>query len=246
MRIYPVLDLRGGRIVHAVAGRRHRYAPIRSSLTDSSAPLAVARALRSSLGLRRLYVADLDALVRGAEPDWTTIELLATDAFDLLIDAAVRDVARARRLESAGASEIVVALESLGSPSDLDEVLAKVGPERTVFSLDLQGGRPVGGPPAWQSLSPPEIVDEVVRIGACRILLLDLAAVGTGAGWPLECLAREALANHPGLELLSGGGVRGPRDLEALSRCGVRGALVATALHDGSLGRRDLATASEG
>jgi phosphoribosylformimino-5-aminoimidazole carboxamide ribotide isomerase len=48
-------------------------------------------------------------------------------------------------------------------------------------------------------------------------------------------------AAHPGVEVCTGGGVRGRADLERLRGCGVRAALVASALHDGALRREDLA-----
>ena len=45
MRIVPVLDLKGGIVVHARRGQRADYAPLRSPLVDGCEPVAVARAL---------------------------------------------------------------------------------------------------------------------------------------------------------------------------------------------------------
>ena len=44
MRIYPVMDIKGGVVVHARGGERVRYAPISSRIAPSAEPLAVARA----------------------------------------------------------------------------------------------------------------------------------------------------------------------------------------------------------
>jgi phosphoribosylformimino-5-aminoimidazole carboxamide ribotide isomerase len=60
MRVVPVLDLKGGHVVHGVGGRREEYRPVVSRLTDSSAPADVATAFRDRFGLSELYVADLD------------------------------------------------------------------------------------------------------------------------------------------------------------------------------------------
>src|SRR5947209_7775724 len=62
MRIIPVLDLKAGLAVHAVAGDRAYYQPIRSILHQGSDPIGLARAYRDKLGLSDLYVADLDAI----------------------------------------------------------------------------------------------------------------------------------------------------------------------------------------
>ena len=67
-------------------------------------------------------------------------------------------------------------------------------------------------------------------------IVLDLARVGSGAG-PDVALVRELSARFPELELLAGGGVRDAADLRALAEAGAAGALVATAVHSGALGR---------
>jgi phosphoribosylformimino-5-aminoimidazole carboxamide ribotide isomerase len=70
--------------------------------------------------------------------------------------------------------------------------------------------------------------------------VLDLARVGSGAGFDVELIARLHAAFGE-LELLAGGGVRDIEDLRALRDAGAAGALVATALHRGVIGPRELA-----
>jgi uncharacterized protein related to proFAR isomerase len=48
----------------------------------------------------------------------------------------------------------------------------------------------------------------------------------------------ELRAALPGVELIAGGGVRDQTDLDRLAVAGADGALVATALHRGAIGRR--------
>lgn len=65
MRVIGVLDLLGGRAVHARAGRRERYAPVRESAgvpIEAGDALALAHTYKS-LGIDELYAADLDAIV---------------------------------------------------------------------------------------------------------------------------------------------------------------------------------------
>src|SRR5437899_12727316 len=61
-RVIPVLDVMNGQVVRAVGGRRELYEPIRSRLTQSTDPGAVAAALLLAADVRELYVDDLDAL----------------------------------------------------------------------------------------------------------------------------------------------------------------------------------------
>jgi phosphoribosylformimino-5-aminoimidazole carboxamide ribotide isomerase len=240
MQVLPVLDLLDGHAVHAVAGKRATYAPVKSKLTSSSRPIDLARAMRQRLELDHFYIADLDALQHRSGPALSIYAELAADGFKLVLDAAVRHRDRALELTESGVSEIIVALETLENPNDIDDVLEAIGRDRTVFSVDLQGGKPLGGPSAWQSLTPFEIVERVVECGVTRLLLLDLAAVGTSGGWPLRPLAERTLSEFGAVSLISGGGVRGPDDLEDLRDAGVSAALVATALHTESIGLDDL------
>ena len=59
-RVIPVLDLKDGQAVHAVAGQRSHYQPVRSILHPSADPMDLARAFRDMLGLHKLYLADLE------------------------------------------------------------------------------------------------------------------------------------------------------------------------------------------
>ena len=73
-----------------------------------------------------------------------------------------------------------------------------------------------------------------------RFTVLDLTRVGVAAGPVTSKTCCALRAQHDWCELISGGGVRNVDDLRALERAGCDAALIATALHDGSLGREAL------
>src|SRR6185312_3652813 len=60
--IVPVLDLKGGQVVHARAGDRARYQAIHTPLAAGSGPAAVLDGLLSLAPFRRVYIADIDAI----------------------------------------------------------------------------------------------------------------------------------------------------------------------------------------
>ena len=239
MRVIPVLDLKGGCVVHAVAGRREKYQPIRSVLVDSAVPLEVAAAFRHVLGLQELYVADLDA-IGGSEPACGTLEALVNLGCQLMVDAGVQDQERAERLVESGVSRVVLALESLPDPAVLDRLLCAIGQDRLVFSLDLRAGEPLGPRVAWGFASGLEIAERVVCSGVRQMIVLDLAHVGTGSGPGTVPLCCQILDRHPTVELICGGGVRDVADLHRLGTTPIAGVLVATALHQGRITRADL------
>ena len=88
MEIVPVIDLKGGIVVHARRGQRAEYAPLRSPLVEGCDAVTVARALGAVCRTRRLYVADLDAL-GGAPVAETTLAALAAVAAVAAVAALV-------------------------------------------------------------------------------------------------------------------------------------------------------------
>src|SRR5262249_27753155 len=105
----------------------------------------------------------------------------------------------------------------------------------------LRAGRPVCAPDAdWDNANPLGIAERVFQLELRRIVLLDLARVGMGEGLGTLSLLVEILRATPSAELTVGGGVSGPADLEQAARAGASAVLLASALHDGRIGRAEL------
>lgn len=230
MQIVPVLDILAGQVVRGIAGRRAEYRPIVSQLTRSTAPLDVARAFRDHFGLSELYVADLDAIA-GKPLSVHILSDLIADDFSLWVDAGIgADGATLQALANLGIVDMVVGLESLSGADELRFLLKRFG-LNLIFSLDLKEGRPMAQE-GWQGLDAVTIADCVVDMGVRRILVLDLAGVGVDQGSKTADLCGDLRAQYPHLEIATGGGIRGPDDLQSLQKKGIDKVLVASALHD--------------
>jgi HisA/HisF family protein len=232
-RLVPVLDVMHGQVVHAVGGMRGHYRPLTSRLTDSCEPGAVAAALRLAGQTEELYLADLDAIA-GNPPNLGLYRGLTRAGHRLWVDAGVRSAERAREVLDAGVSAVVLGLETVDGPSVVADMARSV-PAQVVFSLDLKGGKPLGLVSAWRGAEPLDIARQAIECGVRRLLLLDLARVGTQTGPATERLATEIVRLGNGIELAVGGGIRDEGDLERLERAGADAVLVATALHLGTL-----------
>jgi len=294
MRVIPVIDLKGGIVVHAVAGDRARYQPVRSVLAPDPLPATIARAFRETGVFDTVYVADLDA-ISGQQPNSDALQQIADTGLKIWLDAGLSSIDRLRlavdtpgsgslfvgnsqppaktltpknvadplsfqgkirssseRLRLRPVSEfdevsvpldsIILGLESLPDETTLRECLQELSPSRCIFSLDLRNGQPITSYAPWQDLSATEIAARVIELGVQRIILLDLATVGTARGPQSLELCRRLQSDYPHLELIGGGGVRSPDDLQPLAQAGFTAALVATALHNGTIRPSDLAT----
>jgi phosphoribosylformimino-5-aminoimidazole carboxamide ribotide isomerase len=230
MRIVPVLDLKGGIVVHARRGQRADYAPLRSPLVDGCHPMTVGRALCTVAQSSSLYVADLDALA-GDPVDVVTLAALSEVA-NLWVDAGATTAERAAALTRTRASRNVVGTESLGPDAPGEKSIA--ARPRLVLSVDLRHGRLISPRPELAGRHPAAAATLATALGVSELLVIDLARVGSGSGPPLRAVA-ELAAALPGLAIYAGGGVRGDDDLHALQSAGATGALVATALHEGRI-----------
>ena len=253
MEIIPVLDIAAGVAVHARAGNRSGYTPVRSVVAPDPPgnPYALLRGFREILGTKSCYVADLDAIQGGAVQRTVLSELAQ-------LEVAVRPApggcgsrtrsSGALEVLSCGASEVVVGLETLRSFADLAAIVSEVG--------NLAGG------------SSASISGSVVRcsIRACRtrrpsrsprhgrargrtpalgtLLVLDIGRVGTGCGVDLG-LVEGMRSRFPVDRLLAGGGVLARRDLDRMRSAGCDGALVASAIHRGAITSADVAALAE-
>jgi phosphoribosylformimino-5-aminoimidazole carboxamide ribotide isomerase len=242
--VIGVVDLRGGRAVHARAGNRGSYHPVQlaDSTIEPGAALALARHYTERLGVAELYAADLDAIL-GGPPQQALAAAMARVA-PLWLDAGISSVQRARQALDLGASLAVVGLETLSSYGTLEKICGAVGGNRVAFSLDVRNSEPVVSlePGAPHAEAPHRIAARAARTGVSAIIVIDLARVGTSTGPDIDLIGRIREA-APGVILLAGGGVRGPDDLADLARAGCDGALVATALQDGRLSAAAVAAA---
>jgi hypothetical protein len=136
MQIIPVLDIRKGQAVRAVAGDRAHYGPLRSVLHEGTDPVALAKAGRDAWNLPDLYIADLDAILGEAAPDIKLYHALSELGLTLWIDAGVRDASDVPRLIEAGVDRVIVGLETVRGPEALAEILAEFGPNRLSTRLE--------------------------------------------------------------------------------------------------------------
>lgn len=249
MQIIPVLDLASGVAVHAQAGDRSRYAPLKSGLVPGwdGDPVALLRAFHEELGVHECYVADLDA-IQGGAVQRALIRYLAEFhtgfAGALLVDAGTNSPNGALEVLSCGASEVVVGLETLHAFADLASIIGLVGRSRVVFSLDLRLGNPILHPGMQDAVGaapdPLNLAEQATEAGVSTLLLLDIGRVGTGCGVDLGLL--EILRRRfPDARLLAGGGVLTRRDLDRMRDTGCDGALIASAIHTGRVSAADLA-----
>lgn len=227
-KLVGVIDVMDGKAVHAIAGQRAKYQPVSFCRGDV---LRLA-GYYAEIGLRHLYIADLNAL-RGKEIQWAWIEQLAKLTFASMmvdigwcrirLDALVRLKQFVQHFPNLN---WIIATESCEDFGCFDAMLDSTAPNHIVLSLDFANGAFLNQTQAWD-----DWVKHALSQSVDKVIVLDVAAVGTASGGSTHALVRLVKNNWPSLQLYSGGGVRNELDVTTLLEAGCDGVLVATSLY---------------
>ena len=181
-------------------------------------------------GARELYVADLDAIRWGVE----------TQGVPRCWRESIASCSSIRgESERQPAAANVREIYALECRMDSEKYRRHAQTEGAIFSIDLRDGRLVDGWQDWGLTSPlgtAGLVRKAYDLGYRAFIILDLARVGLGKGSGTDELLRTLRDEYPDVELIAGGGVKTRDDITRLGEAGADAVLVASAIHDGTLG----------
>lgn len=228
LQIIPVLDIQGGKVVHARGGNRQAYPPLKSILTEATEPAEVIADMLAWLPFKRLYIADLDAIEQGQQQAELYRELsLQFPQVEFWLDSGIAQQSELQTFRAIKNLRLVIGSETL---KELELLSHKPHQQNLVLSLDRRHGRLLGEPALLQQ---PELWPD-------RVIVMSLDHVGANQGPAVDWL-NELQASRDNIEWFMAGGVRDENDLLVLEKNKVSGALIASALHTGQLDRASVA-----
>ena len=226
-----VMDLLDGVVVHAKRGEREKYVPIHrfSSIVTSSDPACVIETIKP----KEVYIADLNRLMSTGN-NRPILKDLRTRNRDLriMLDYGVKGMEDLKEAVDAEMADKFV----LGTETISFELLEEASKSDIItdicISLDLFNNEVLTSDTRMK-IDPLQLIKELNKFPVRDVIVLELNRVGTKSGIDFEFLARAVeLSEH---DILCGGGVRNCEDVDKMAAIGVKGALVATAVHDGGI-----------
>ncbi|MBN2251205.1 MAG: hypothetical protein JW724_03930 [Candidatus Altiarchaeota archaeon] len=221
IRLVPAIDIKDGKAIEAVEGRRNQYRELKSNVTNSSDPLELAIAYEN-LGFTEVYIADLDGILN-SRPNYDILKNISLRTkLSAMADIgfwSLEEVLNLERIKPVIATESFTSLNMLELPGDF------------VLSLDTRNGEFMSALNITLA-DFVKIIKDSVKIK--EILLTDLARFGMPAGPNLE-LCRYAIKELPGKDIMYAGGIRNMEDIRELYETGIKKAVVGFGLHSGSI-----------
>lgn len=232
-RLIFVMDLLDSVVVHAKRGERDQYKPINlfSSIVSSFDPVHIIEELKPE----ELYIADLNRLMNTGDNREILKELRTRNReLKIMLDYGIKRFEDLKEAVDAELADTFV-LGTETTSMDLIEEASKsdrLNDKRVSVSVDLFNKEVLTSDKRLK-IDPLLLVKALNEYPIEDVIVLDLDRVGTKRGIDFDFLARAvAVSKH---NILSGGGVRTHEDIAMMEKIGVKGALVATALHDGSI-----------
>lgn len=227
MEIIPVIDVLGGKVVHARGGVRSQYPLLQSVLTSHYEPLQVIIDVLAWQPFSTIYIADLDAILE-QQQNIALYKILAEHfpQVTFLLDAGIDSKLSWQYFLDYPNIKPVIGSETLVDIAWLSDPAIQ---QKSILSLDFQHGQFLGD---QQLLQQP-------ALWADNIIAMNIDHIGAQSGPDFELLAslqRQAINS----QIIAAGGVRSEQDLIDLERQGIERVLIASALHDGRITKRNV------
>jgi phosphoribosylformimino-5-aminoimidazole carboxamide ribotide isomerase len=236
MRIFPAIDLRGGKVVRLEQGRAE------AETVYGTDPAAVAEGFRAA-GATYLHMVDLDGAFTGELKNLHLIEVVAkVSPLFIQVGGGLRTEKAIGATLETGVRRVVIGTRACESLPFVKSAVEKFGADRIAVGIDAKNG--IVSTKGWTAPSrwtAPDLARAVTEQGVRTIIYTDIATDGMFTGPNLPAL-QELTKAVPTAALIASGGVATLSHVESLLALGsaIDGVIIGKALYDGKLKLADI------
>ncbi|HNX18255.1 MAG TPA: 1-(5-phosphoribosyl)-5-[(5-phosphoribosylamino)methylideneamino]imidazole-4-carboxamide isomerase [Methanoregula sp.] len=226
MRIFPAVDILGGRCVQLVQGKRE-------SATAYGDPLSCARRWLDA-GADALHVVNLDGAFGESAKNADLIRALVKETgVEIELGGGIRSVEDGGRWLGTGVSRIILSTFAIKEPESIRTLAQEFGSDRVMAGVDARGGQvAIHG---WQETAGDYIgwAKTFESLGAGSLLYTNVDVEGLQKG--IAAGPVQVLISSVHIPVVVAGGVSGRADVAALREAGAYGAVLGSALYSGKI-----------
>ena len=230
MKIFPAVDILGGRCVQLVQGKRE-------SATAYGDPLSCATRWINE-GATALHVVNLDGAFGTSSKNAGLItEMIKKTGVEIELGGGIRSIEDARHWLDLGVDRVIISTLATQDPESIRALSREFGKERVMPGVDAKGGQiAVHG---WQKTAGDYLAwaKRFEELGAGSLLYTNVDVEGLQQGVRFDPVKR--LIDHVGIPVVVAGGVSSRSDVAGLRDAGAFGAVLGSALYSGKISLKD-------
>ena len=236
MRIFPAVDILGGRCVQLVQGKRE-------SATSYGTPLDCATRWLAE-GADALHVVNLDGAFGSSVKNADLISALIKETgVEIELGGGIRSVEDASRWLETGVTRVIISTLATQRPECIRELANIYGSGSIMAGVDAKGGQiAVNG---WQETAGDYLdwAGRFEELGAGSLLYTNVDVEGLQQGVRFEPVKR--LIDQVTIPVVVAGGVSARSDVAGLRDIRAYGAVLGSALYSGKIKLKDALEESE-
>lgn len=226
MKIFPAVDILGGKCVQLVQGKRE-------SATAYGDPLSCAVRWLNE-GATALHVVNLDGAFGSSAKNAGLIRnLIRKTGTEIELGGGIRSVDDARHWLETGVERVIISTLATQDPGCIRILAEEFGSKRIMPGVDAKGGQiAVHG---WQKTAGDYLywAKKFEESGAGSLLYTNVDIEGLQEGVRIEPV--KSLIDHVRIPVVVAGGVSARSDVAGLREAGAYGAVLGSALYSGKI-----------
>lgn len=231
MLIMPAVDIKNGKCVQLVQGKPGTEQVIIDN------PEKVAKKWEDD-GAEIIHVIDLDGALEAKTNLNTIKKILDEVTVPIQLGGGIRSVDYAKKLLNLDIERLIIGTMAINDPNTITQLSNEFGQSRIMVSLDSKDSKVVIK--GWKEKidkSAPEISQEFQESGAGSILFTNVDVEGLLGGFNIQPAID--LVNSVDIPIVYSGGITTIRDLENLTKTGVKGVVIGSALYKDKINLKD-------
>jgi len=236
MKIYPAIDLKGGRVVRLSQGRADKETVYESDPAKPAAAFLKA-------GAEWVHVVDLDGAFTGKQANAAAVETILKSGLKVELGGGIRSIETIRKWLELGVQRVIVGTRAVTDPNFLNDCLKEVSPEKIAVGIDAMNGKvAVRGWIEVVDLSAIEFAHTVQDIGVHTLIYTDISRDGMMSGPNFE--AQQQMLEEVEIDVIASGGISSLEDIRKFKELAgtysnLDGVITGKALYDGNLDLRE-------
>lgn len=223
MKIFPAIDLYGGKAVRLYKGDYNQMT------VYSDNPVEIALDFKDK-GAKYMHLVDLEGAKTGETPNIETVKKLisATDTF-VEVGGGIRSIEVIEKYVDAGVGRVILGTKALSDEQFLIDAVKRFK-EKIAVGVDTKDGFvAIKGWTETSSVKGVDFCKKLEQIGVKTVIYTDVSKDGAMQGTNIELY--KTLKTQLNLDIVASGGVSSIDDIKALSKIGVYGAIIGKAYY---------------